>query len=167
MGEEASDGESATWGAASLRRAEGGGVLAGEDFWGEMDLARSVRAQNQQIVRFRVWLSASTTRPKKQRRAARARARASALGSALSDVGQEPMRRQAGMSLCTRSSYLRVGPGVLFAAAAASPLALWSGRRRRRHVAGSIALLTAGSWSPRRTWLGKTRRRRWWWQYGR
>lgn len=43
VGEEARAGDSAAWGADSLRRAEGGGVLAGEDFWGEMDLARSVR----------------------------------------------------------------------------------------------------------------------------
>lgn len=36
---------SSIWGVGSLRRAEGGGVLAGEDFCGEMDLARSVGSE--------------------------------------------------------------------------------------------------------------------------
>lgn len=43
MGEDAKAGDSMGWDVDSLRRAEGGGVLAGDDFWGEMDLARSVR----------------------------------------------------------------------------------------------------------------------------
>lgn len=42
MGDEAEVVASSAWGVGSLRRAEGGGVLAGDDFWGEMDLARSV-----------------------------------------------------------------------------------------------------------------------------
>lgn len=36
------DGASSAGRFASKRRAEGGGVFAGDDFWGEMDLARSV-----------------------------------------------------------------------------------------------------------------------------
>lgn len=42
MGEDAKAGDCAAWVVDSLRRAEGGGVLAGDDFWGEIDLARSV-----------------------------------------------------------------------------------------------------------------------------
>lgn len=43
MGDWAEAGASSAAKLGSLRRAEGGGVLAGDDFCGEMDLARSVQ----------------------------------------------------------------------------------------------------------------------------
>lgn len=41
IGEEPKASSSVPRDVESLRREDGGGVLAGDDFWGEMDLARS------------------------------------------------------------------------------------------------------------------------------
>lgn len=43
MGDEADIGASPAGRFKSKRRAEEGGVFAGDDFWGEMDLARSIQ----------------------------------------------------------------------------------------------------------------------------
>ena len=133
MGDDGSVG----WGVESLWRADGGGVLAGDDFCGDIDRARSRRHKTN------VNHCPSAPLP----------------GPAPSSTAHGWRARGARSKV--EGAYLRGGPGAPFSAAAASLQAPWSAPLPPRDVRGSIALLIAGSWRPRLTLLGRDRGVRW------